>query len=310
LIGQAEEALEEGDTETALRVGKQLIEARHTFGFEAVARAHHADGDDEQAFATLEQGVKEAPHVWTLWHLLGNYASDAEDYPRAFECYERALACDRVEADVVHLNYAADLHNAGRDDEVLARLALVKDPEYTTPVAVVAADALNALGRHQQALDGARQAIAAAPNDAENADLARLYCAIAEALRQRDDREGALAACWKAIAYDHDSERAMALIREVEAQYSGKARYFRLLIQGRGPNPEEGDAADQGFLMKCDVVADTPEEALRLIARFEPAEMRASLTIEETESVRSAEADQPKGVYWFSGRAFYQEDKG
>jgi tetratricopeptide (TPR) repeat protein len=313
LIGQAEEALEDGDLETALTLGKQLIEARHTFGFEAVARAHHANGDDDEAFAILERGVKEAPHVWTLWHLLGNYASDADDFERAFTSYERALACDRVEADVVHLNYATDLNRAGRSDEALGRLMLVRDPELLTAAAVVRVEALNALGRHDETLASAKQALGAADAHADSNDIARIYCAVADALRARGDRDAALAASWKAVAYDSSSERAMTLVREIEGLYSGKARYFRLLVHGVWPNLDQGDGdgpADHGFWMKCDVVADTQEEALRFISRFEPAETRGSLRIDETESVRGAQADQPKGLYWCSGKAFYLEEKG
>lgn len=310
-IGQAEEALEDDDIETALRLGQQLIDARHTFGFEAMARAHYANGDPAKAIAVLEQGVSEAPHVWTLWHLLGNYASDADDFDRAFSCYERALACERVESSVVHLNYATDLHRAGRDQDALPRLALVTDADYATPAAVVRADALNALGLHAEALDVARKALAAAPADADDADLARLHCAVAEALLVQGDRDGALAACWQAVEHDRGSERAAALIREVEGIYSRDANYFRVLVHGRWPGFDEGDGpADHGFWMKCDVVADDADEALRFIDRFEPPETRGSLRADEAETIRPAASDEPKGVYWCSARAFYREERG
>jgi tetratricopeptide (TPR) repeat protein len=308
LIGQAEEALESDDLETALRLGQQLIEARHTFGFEAMARAHYANGDTASAFAILERGVKEAPHVWTLWHLLGNYASDADDFARAFSSYDRALACDRVEAEVVHLNYATDLHRAGRHEDALERLEQVRDPEYATPAGVVRADALNALGRHKEALAAARQTLDAADGNADDVELARLYCAMAEALRGQGNMTAALDACWKAIEYDRENERAIAVLREVEGRFSAEAKYFRLVVKGR---PKKGrGAAQEGFLMKADVVADDPEEALYFLNRLEPPESRGTLGVEEVEMNRSATADQPKGVYWSSPRAFYLEEKG
>src|SRR6185503_5031504 len=83
LIDEAEEALQSYDYRTAIRLGKRLLRARHTYGFEALARAYWGRERKKKAIRTLDKGSRVAPGVPALWHLLGNYSSDQGDFRRA-----------------------------------------------------------------------------------------------------------------------------------------------------------------------------------------------------------------------------------
>jgi hypothetical protein len=115
------------------------------------------------------------------------------------------------------------------------------------------------------------------------------------------DNDAALHHAWEAVALDSSEETALWLIREIEGEYSESAKHFRVIIHGR----DEGFDAD-GFWRKYDVVADDEEEAMRFIRRVEPEHIRPSLRMDEV-LILDTTPDQPKGVYWCTGYAFYQE---
>ena len=66
---------------------------------------------------------------------------------------------------------------------------------------------------------------------------------------------------------------------------------------------DEGDGP-LGFYTSYDVVADSVEEALRLLKRFEPREIRDSVRVESCEDVE-ARPDERKGVYRISGYSLF-----
>ena len=63
-----------------------------------------------------------------------------------------------------------------------------------------------------------------------------------------------------------------------------------------------------GFWRKYDVVANDEDEAMEFIRRVEPEHIRDTLRLDEAEIVDAA-PDQPKGVYWCTSYAFYQEPR-
>ncbi len=192
LIEHADEALETGNDQAALAAGQRLIELRHAYGFEVLARAYWARDEKTKAIHTLQEGVKKVPHMWPLWQLLGDYWTDVGDARRARESYEQVLASD-----------AAD--------------------------SVARAHALSELDRHDEAISTAREALEDAEDDEERA---RLQYSIAYALWSKGDGKAALQAAWDAIALHASNEDAMWLIRELEQQQSKKAMQFRLIVEG------------------------------------------------------------------------------
>jgi tetratricopeptide (TPR) repeat protein len=269
LMEEAASALESGDADSALEAGRQLVELRHAYGFEVIARAHWQRDERAEAVRALEDGLKQAPHVWPLLALLGDYSAENGDATRARECYEQVLAVPNIDA-------------------------------------VSRAHALLELGREDESIAVARAALAADP-DAERLVRAGLHDAIAHALFAHGDRAGALQSAWDAIALHPSNEDAMWLIREIEQRRSPSARQYRLIVAGEWDERFDGQSDAFGFLVSYEVVADDPGEAKELVVRFEPEEVRSSLIFEDIEELDEA-ADLPKGVYWRSGYVLHDEE--
>lgn len=297
LIHEAGEALESYEYKTALRLGKRLLKARHSYGYEVLARAHAGLDEPEKAIAVLEEGLKKAD-VWPLWHLLGQIVSDEGDHERALACYERALSFQDAHASVIQLNAAIDLGRAGRHEEALARLALVDDPLYAIELAIVRARTLNVLGRHGEALEVARAALA--NEELERDQRADLQSIAAFALWSAGDRDSAWREVWDAIATKPSTSDALWLVREIENVHSPETRPFRIKIEGPWPNEQA-----EGFLAIYDVFADDENEALQFIRRCEPEAIRDAIRIRSAEAAKEKRPDLPKGVYWRSGTVIY-----
>ena len=75
-----------------------------------------------------------------------------------------------------------------------------------------------------------------------------------------------------------------------------------IFAKGRWHEPIERSKSEKppGFYVNYDVLADSEAEALEFIRRFEPAEVRDSLKIDEAE-VLEARTMEPKGVYRVNG---------
>ncbi len=72
------------------------------------------------------------------------------------------------------------------------------------------------------------------------------------------------------------------------------------MVRGRWPEPFAGEAVPPGFFASYEVVAETPDEALKFILPFEPEVVRGTLVLEDCEVGESA-ANEPKGVYGAPG---------
>ena len=122
LIRQADDALQAGNDKAALAAGQNLVDMRHAYGFEVLARAYLLRDEKTRAIAALQDGVSKAPNVWQLWELLGDSWTDVGDGRRAREAYERVLALPNADS-VAHAHALTELE---RFDEAIstARTAL------------------------------------------------------------------------------------------------------------------------------------------------------------------------------------------
>ncbi|HEX6088284.1 MAG TPA: tetratricopeptide repeat protein [Thermoanaerobaculia bacterium] len=309
LIEEAQEALDERDWARAQRLAQKIIDARHSYGFELLARVFREQDNLPRAIAVLQEGVAKAPRAWPLWMLLGEYRSDHGDYDEALVAYDTALGVEGVDADEVHLNAAIVHDRAGRPEDALMRLHEVRgtNPELAMQAARVRAEILLETERPDAAAAAARAGLALMHEDSFANDVAPLYAALGKALWQKGDRDGALHYAWESLQL-HIEDTALWLVREIEGDYSAQARYYRIMVNGRWHiEPAGGGESVDGFWRKYDVVADDEEEAMRFIARLEPEEVRDTLRVEDLEIVSDDASDQPKGVYWCSGHAFYRE---
>lgn len=195
LIRQADDALQAGNDKAALAAGQSLVDMRHAYGFEVLARAYLLRDEKTRAIAALQDGVSKAPNVWQLWELLGDSWTDVGDRRRAGEAYERVLALPNADS-------------------------------------VARAHALTELGRFDEAIATARKALEDS-GDLQADERARLQYSIAYALWSKGDNEAALAAAWNVVSLHPANEDAMWLIREIEQRHSRAAMQFRLIAEGQ-----------------------------------------------------------------------------
>jgi tetratricopeptide (TPR) repeat protein len=194
IIRQADDALEAGNDKAALAAGQTLVDMRHAYGFEVLARAYLLRDEKTRAIAALQDGVSKAPGVWQLWELLGDSWTDVGDDRRAREAYERVLALPNADS-------------------------------------VARAHALTELERFDEAIAIARAALD--DSDARADERARLQYSIAYALWSKGDQDAALQAAWNVVAVHPANEDAMWLIREIEQKHSRAAMQFRLIAEGQ-----------------------------------------------------------------------------
>jgi tetratricopeptide (TPR) repeat protein len=194
LMRQADDALQAGNDKAALTAGQNLVDLRHAYGFEVLARAYLLRDEKTRAIAALQDGVSKAPNVWQLWELLGDSWTDVGDGRRAREAYERVLALPNSDS-VARAHALTELE---RFDEAIA----------------IASDALK-------------------ESEAQADERARLQYSIAYALWSKGDSDAALAAAWSVVALHPANEDAMWLIREIEQRHSRTAMQFRLIAEGQ-----------------------------------------------------------------------------
>lgn len=304
LIAEAETALLEGKYDSAQRAAEQVIAQRYSYGFELLARVHAHRDNLPRAIAVLQEGVAKAPRAWQLWLLLGEYRSDHGDFDGALAAFDTALGIDGADADEAHINAAIAHDRAGRAEDALMRLHEVRgtSDEAAVSAARVRSSILVAEERADAAIAAASAGLTRVTEEMNAVDIAPLHAALAKAEWLKGNRDVALHHAWEAIALDSSEETALWLVREIEGEYSSSAKHYRVIIHGR----DDGFEAD-GFWRRYDVVADDEEEVMHFIRRVEPEHIRPTLRLDEAEIVDET-PDQPKGVYWCTGYAFYQEN--
>ena len=102
----------------------------------------------------------------------------------------------------------------------------------------------------------------------------------------------------------------LSLIRKLDNESSPKARYYRLLVTARlrpdDPRRERGPM----FQVTYDAVVDNPQEGLKYVRDFEEFFEEGDADWEIDEAVDLEERpDQPKGVYWRSGRSWAEDQE-
>jgi len=308
LIEEGSDALAEEDFERAEAIAHRIIEARHSYGFELLARVYRDQDNLPRAIEVLQDAVSQAPRAWPLWMLLGEYRSDYGEYDLALLAYDTALGIDGVDADEVHLNASIVHDRAGRPEDALMRLHEIRGSNTETVLyaARVRAEILLETERPEAAAAAAQAGLARVDDDTASDAIAPLHAAMAKAAWMKGDRDAALRHAWEAIEHQAD-ETALWLIREIEAQYSNDAKFYRVSVEGRVPAGSFEDDAARGFFRKYEVVADDEQEAMRFVARVEQEIFRDGLRATEIEMLDDA-SDQPKGVYWVSAHLFFPQD--
>ncbi|HEX6902694.1 MAG TPA: hypothetical protein VF789_23450 [Thermoanaerobaculia bacterium] len=300
------ELIDAEEFDRALEVAEELERLRYSAAFEIAALAHAGKGDLAAAVRALERGVEKAPDVWLNWQLLGNYRSDLGMIAEAAEAYERALECPDVSRSSIRLNQAILANRTGDHAAALHLAGEVDDPETAVWAAALRVDSLTALGRREEAERLGLQILSEAGEEADADPLCNVALNIARIRLDRGEpRPDVRVFAVQQLERNPGHNDLLALIRDIDGLYSETAQHYRLLIRGQIPedHPMAGEA--KGFYSNWQVLADSPEEALEFIRAIDrPA---APLSLEQWEAAEPRPQD-PKGVYWRSGRVYYQEE--
>ncbi|MCU0723341.1 MAG: hypothetical protein MUC63_06970 [Planctomycetes bacterium] len=290
--------VEKGEFREAVRLGRKILAERYSGGFEAVALGYDGLGKRDEAIRALERGVKKAPGVWRLWQLLGNLLSDAGRFGRALECYAEALGCEGVDRSSVHYNRALVF---ARQEKPRASLeALAKVGKRFQPLLRVPLEA-------EMLFESGRRAAGVRLLDAFLSKTIRSRKKLDESIapplaklaelnwrfgKPRKARE------WlrDALALDPGGKRALWLQREMDSRTSNKAKYYRIMVEGRFPEGVTESGKALGFFRNFEAAAESLEEALEFVRRIELPEAAGSLTVAEVETMRNPKGN-PLGLY-------------
>ena len=300
LIFEGFGALEIADFERALRAARELHNYDHTAAYEIEARARWEMGDHDRAIDVLKEGVDVAPELFILWDYLASFLSDEDRFDEALQAYYRSRECVDAPVDAIDFNIAIVYQRQGRHERALALLDTIA-PSETLPKEIIdsaKAHSLNDTGKHADALTLTAASLSSIQEDDEvdPEAVATIMSEHAYALWVLGIHEAAYEEAFEAIALDKSNERAAWLIREIADEKSETAKGWRIVVEGRWPQPFEDSDKDYGFYANYTVVADTPEEALEYIRAFEPEELRFTLKINSAVDLEP-QADAPKGVY-------------
>ncbi len=302
--------LRDGDYDEALMIAKKLEELRYTAAFDIAAQAHAGLGNLEKAVEVLERGVTEEPDCWLNWQLLGNYRSYIGDYDPAAEAYDRALRCPDSWQDSVRLNQAILAVKRDENEEALRFLEKVKDPKLTLRAAYTNVSALHRLGRLDEALTLADVHL---DRDRDAGDDEESLAGITASrgrirIEQSAPSDEVRLTTMDALEEYWCSGELLARVRDIDGCYSRKSQYFRLLIHVRIPADHPSYQEVKGYFITYDVVAETPDNALKWVREFEQIDKSlGTLCIEESD-VLEERPDDPMGVYWRTGRSYYENE--
>lgn len=304
------ECLKSREYAQALEIARRLEEFRYTAAYDIAAQAHAGQGDIEQAVVVLKRGVEKAPDCWVNWELLGNYLSDLKRYVEAEDVYQRALQCPDVRESWIRLNQAALAHRQGKYEETLLLIDAIQDddPRLRLRMQELRIDVLQNLGRVDEAIALANHTLAEPWEEDDGPTIARIAAILGRVRLERGEPKPELRKwVFDSLGFDRNNSDLLALIRDIDGEYSPSARYWRILVHCGLPEGHPWRANAKGFCRSCDVVADDPEDALTTIRSFEPDCVREYLCVQEAEPLEDR-PDSPKGLYRQSGRCFYGSD--
>lgn len=316
-------ALAAGDHEAVLREARALEALRWSGWFELEARVRLEQNRVDEAVTLLERGVAFAPDFARLWQYLGHACKVAKKWERAQQAYTKTLALvDSADRHAVAYDLALLHAENGATAAALAALDADPAPAFGRGAvyhAEIRAGCALRDGRLDEALEIVRRGLEDRSPEVD-AVRATLWTIRARTLARRGAPEPEVrAALDEALALDKSSRGAASFVRELDGQRSELARQWKLSVEGRCWSDGKrivmsrpaGARDDQtgsvtGFFATYWVVANTPEQALEFCRRFEPPDVRASLTLSGSQDLGPA-PDELLGVTRaLGGYSFYR----
>ena len=304
--------IQQGDAEAAIVVGKQLLDVRNARGFEIIALAYEQQGRSDEAIAVLKDGVAKVPGAWPLWELLGNIYSDLGELPSAHDAYQKAQSCPKADMSSINYNFAILLKREGKFNEAMSMCDSITSEDLRNKVRVLRLSLMNALGKHDDAINFGNSIIAEIMGqtdlpDEDMQDLARAYAELGRAWWEgKYDRQTAWENAWKALEWNRSDTSALWLVREIIGRKSPQSAMFKLVVEGQWHFALEADKPPPGFITTYEIVAESPEDALTFAQDLEPVDVRPTMKIDSHEELEKC-PENNQGVYWRSAYGFYSQ---
>ncbi|MCP4520368.1 MAG: hypothetical protein GY827_01510 [Cytophagales bacterium] len=301
--------LREGEFEEALAISDELQVARYSAAFDIGAQAYVGLCKLDEAVDLLQKGLMHAPQAWPNWQLLGNILSDLNKFEQANNAYESALKCNDVWDESIYLNQAILSNRTNKYAEAINILKKIESDElhlHKIETNISAFIGLNMLD-DAAALANQTLSIEEYPEEDEEvigriaAQLGKVY--LTQGKSNKEVKEFAL----HSLSYSSCNGMLLALIRDIDNKYSDNANYYRVLIHCIVPatSPDYEDV--KGYYCNYDVIAETTDELLKFICEFENDVVQDGTFIIDEIEILEENSKDPHGVYYRSGRAFYEE---
>ncbi|MCZ7646550.1 MAG: tetratricopeptide repeat protein [Planctomycetota bacterium] len=275
-----------------------------------------------EAAAALREYLSQRPRDAHEWISLAIVCSNAEDYAKAREAYEKAR---ELEPDSVSLHFNRAQTAARQDDRetlaaCVATLERLAPEDWRTELA--RASLAERDGAAWQGWEACRRAFERAAGQAATLGCAEAEECVAIAAASTltyaaRNRLGEHAGEFVAQVFDAElfDECVLAALRRLEGAHSRHAREFDVLLEGRrneaseddGADPDEAPAPGARFFRSLRVWADDAEQAGQLALDFERRCGGVDLEIGSVERGAATGAAH-LGVRWCSARWSYESE--
>lgn len=290
---EAKALLETGQYRQARDLGHSLLKARFSGAFEILAASFQGEGAVDVAITVLQNGVQEAPGVWSLWMQLGNCRSQAGLLMEAQQAYAQARACPHADIFQIDFNEAVMRMRYGNKEralELFSRVVEGTDDKRLRLVALIhRLGTLIDLGRVTEALMELGEAYL---HDSDNAEL---LSSLSAKLLEAGDPINALNLAKQALGLKR-AGKAADVVRKIQGVLSDRCRIYEVALKGKF---EDDQGVWRYFTKKSRVYARDQEEAEALSRAFEPPDVRPHLELSQIQETGVA-VQEPLGVAWSS----------
>ncbi|MEO1449798.1 MAG: hypothetical protein AAFV07_09710 [Bacteroidota bacterium] len=299
LAQEAWDALTAEKLDRAREIGETLLAEQIEVGYRVMAGVASSEDDLLKAEEWLQKGLELYPEIWELHLQLATVWSEQELYDKALERLEKARELPHADQEWISMNIAVTQARKQDFDAALNTLQEIESEAFISEAFVLQLSILDGLNQHALILELAGETLEVLPqatDEKSESVMAQICTYIASAAWYEDREEGEIRHYLElAFAYERENEGAIWLLREMNPEFSDKAKGMSLLIKGTLLD----EIAPEGVTVmgQYSLVADSTEEALGMIRDFDKGWLKAdSIVMLENESIEAEEEDA-KGIY-------------
>lgn len=299
LAQEAWDALNGENPERAKEIGETLVAEQIEVGYRILSGVATRDDDIAKAMEWLVKGLELYPDTWELHLQLSTLYSEQEAYDKALQLLEHAETLPHADQDWIAMNRAVVFARKMDFDAALNTLQKIEHEDFISEALALQFSILDGLSRHDLILELADESLESIPEatDDKSASLMSQICTYIASAAWYEDRETTEVIHYLDLAFDYERENtdALWLLREMNPEFSETPKGMALLLQVE-LLPEV--AANGSKVMgQYSLVADTEEEALEMIRKFDRKYIKPdSIVVMENEAIEAEEEDA-KGLY-------------